>query len=305
MEDDGSFKAGWSGEAITAPDPHIVFGTTDAWFCPGVANFAGAALKASELKWFQSSAAGLEHPMLRSFGEKAEIYTSGHAQSEAIAEWVLWAGFDFFGSGAERRAAQSRAEWQRVKFREIASTRWVIVGFGEIGKATARRLRALGAHVTGVRRTPGPDKDADALVHPSELLSVLPEADAVLLSCPITESTRGIANADFFAAMKDNALLLNVGRGGLVDEPALLAGLAAGKPAHAALDVVSEEPLPADNPIWSHPGITLTAHTSAWTDGASQRTDDVFLNNLAAFLKGDVAGMAHIVSQEKFAEQAD
>jgi len=305
MADDGSFKAGWTGETIEQPDPQIVYGTTDAWFCPGVANFAGAALQAGDLKWFQSSAAGLEHPMLKAFGEKAEIYTSGHAQSDAIAEWVLWAAFDYFGRGPERRAAQARAEWHRMNFREIASTHWVIVGFGEIGKATARRLRALGATVTGVRRTPGPDDLADTIVHPNDLTSALPRADAVLLCCPITDETRGIANAEFFAAMKNDTLLINVGRGGLVDEPALLAGLSAGKPAHAALDVVSEEPLPADNPIWSHPNITLTPHTSAWTEGSSIRTDAVFLKNLAAFLSGDHAGMAHVIGKDAFDAQHD
>ena len=305
MEDDGSFKACWSGEAIAAPDPNIVFGTTDAWFCPGVANFAGAALQASDLKWFQSSAAGLEHPMLQAFGAKADIYTSGHAQSEAIAEWVLWAAFDFFGNGHARRTSQARAEWNRIKFREIASTHWVIVGFGEIGKSTARRLRALGASIVGVRRTPGPDPDADSIVQPGDLPRVLPDADAVLLCCPITDETRGIANAEFFANMKEGSLLLNVGRGGLVDEPALLAALDKGKPAHAALDVVSEEPLPPDNPIWAHPNITLTPHISAWTDGSSQRTDAVFLKNLEAFLSGDYAGMAHVIDKNSFAEQRD
>ena len=200
---------------------------------------------------------------------------------------------------------KQRRNGNRVKFREVASTRWVVFGFGEIGKSVAKRLRALGAHVTGVRRTPGPDDAADVIAHPSDILSLLPEADAVLLSCPITEDTRGIANGEFFAAMKQDSLLLNVGRGGLVDEAALLAGLDTGKPAHAALDVVSEEPLPAENPIWSHPQITLTAHTSAWTDGSLNRTDALFLRNLAAFLKGDTASMAHIVPAEKFVEQAE
>ena len=305
MEDDGSFKAGWTGEPVANPDPNIVFGTTDAWFCPGVANFAAAALQASDLKWFQSSAAGLEHPILQSFGQKADIYTSGHAQSEAIAEWALWAAFDFFGNGAERRAAQARAEWHRAQFREIASTHWLIVGFGEIGKSAARRLRALGASVIGVRRSPGPDEHADSIIHPRDLLSALPHADAVLLCCPITDETRGLANAEFFAAMKEDALLLNVGRGGLVDERSLLAGLDKGKPAHAALDVVSEEPLPSDNPIWSHPKITLTPHTSAWTEGSSIRTDAIFLKNLDAFLSGNHDDMAHVISKDAFAEQKD
>jgi len=301
MNDDGSFKAGGSGEPVETPDPQIIFGTTDAWFSPSVIQFVGAALNASNLQWFQSSAAGIEHPMLIKFGDKAEIYTSGHGQSEAIAEWVLWAAFDFFGGGPERRAAQALSDWKRMTFREIASTHWVIVGFGEIGKAAARKLRALGATVTGVRRTPGPDENADDIIHPSELNAALPAADAVLLCCPITDETRSMADAAFFAAMKDEALFLNVGRGALVDEPALLKGLEDGKPAYAALDVVSEEPLPPSNPIWPHPKITLTAHTSALTHGSSVRTDATFLKNLEIFLSGDPAGMAHRVSKNDFA----
>ena len=304
MRDDGSFMAVWPETEIETPDPHIVFGNTDVWFCPGVANFAGAVLNATDLKWFQSSAAGLEHPMLKAIGEKADIYTSGHAQSGAIAEWVLWAAFDFFGRGPERRAAQARAEWHRQSFREISSTHWIIVGFGEIGKTVAAKLRALGARVTGVRRTPGADPAADEIISPKDLISRLSSADAVLLCCPITSDTRGIANADFFAAMKDDALFLNVGRGGLVDEPALLAALDKGKPAHAALDVVSEEPLPAEHPIWAHPKITLTPHTSAWTPDSKVRTDKVFLANLDAFLKEDVGAMAHIMGKDAFEEQA-
>ena len=305
MADDGSFKAAWSDTHIESPDPQIVFANTDAFFSPSVANFIISALKASDLKWVQSSAAGLEHPTLKSLGEAAQMYTSGHAQSEAIAEWALWAAFDFFGRGPERRAAKARAEWHRMDFREIGSTRWVIVGFGEIGKAAARKLRALGAHVTGVRRTPGPDADADTILPPTALHSALPDADAVLLCCPITDETRGMANAQFFAAMKDDAILLNVGRGGLVDEAALLAGLDQGKPAFAALDVVSEEPLPSDNPIWAHPNIVLTPHTSAWTMGSKLRTDQVFLKNLEAFLRGDTAGMDNIISKEAFDLQTD
>lgn len=303
MEDDGSFKAGWTGEAIDTPNPHIVFGTADVWFSPSVANYVGAVLRASDLKWFQSNAAGLEHPVLKQFGEKAGTYTSGHAQSGAIADWVLWAGFDFFGAGDARRSAQQRSQWERVQFREIASTKWLIIGFGEIGKAVARKLRGLGAHVTGVRRTPGGHEDADQMIHPNDLYKALPNADAVLLCCPITDETRGIANAEFFSAMKDNAILLNVGRGALVDEPALLSALDLGKPAHAALDVVTEEPLPADNPIWSHPRITLTAHTSAWTDSALHRADRIFLRNLDLFFKGETDRMDRIVSKEQFEAQ--
>ena len=308
LQDDGTFMAPWSAAPVETPDPAIVFGNMDVWFCSGVGAFAKAVLQASDLKWFQSSAAGLEHPMLRAFGEKAQRYTNGHGQAEAMAEWVIWAGLDFFQGGPVRRATQTARKWDRHWFREIAGTHWLIVGFGAIGQAVARRLKALGAEVTGVRRSAGANMLADAMIAPADLHTHLPRADAVLLCCPITDDTRGLASAEFFAAMKDGALFLNVGRGGLVDEAALLAGLDAGRPAHAALDVVSREPLPEDHPIWAHPNITLTPHTSGWTLGTKQRTDELFLENLAIFLTADGApapGALHFeVSAEAFAEQA-
>lgn len=303
MNDDGGFKSAWDNIAVEAPNPNIAYGTQDIWFCAGVQKFVTSVLEAEDLNWFQSSAAGLEHPILKAFGEKADLYTSAHAQSESIAEWALWAGLDFFGGGPARRAAQTQGQWQQRVHREISSTNWLIIGFGEIGKATARKLRALGASVTGVRRTPGKDADADEIIHPRYLHSALPKADAVLLCCPITNETHSLANDAFFSAMKDDALLLNVGRGALVDDNALLAGLARGKPAHATLDVFTEEPLVEDHPFWAHPKVTVTPHLSAWTEASKRRTDEVFLKNLETFLSGTPAKMDNLIGPADFEEQ--
>jgi len=304
INDDGKFTSAFTGDAIDTPKPHIAYGTVDAYFAPSVMDFMVTIMGSERLDWFQSSAAGIEHPALQGIGAQARLFTRSHAQSDSIAEWVIWAGLDYFQGGPERRAAQAEKDWKRMPFREIAGTHWVIVGFGEIGRASARRLRTMGASVTGVRRTPGTDPDADVIAHPSDLPSLLPTADAVLLCAPHTPDTENMADAEFFAAMKENALLMNVGRGALVDEPALLAGLAAGKPAYAALDVVVEEPLPEDNPIWSHNKITLTPHTSALTEGAKRRTDEIFLANLNAYLtaggKPDVSGLKHYVPKSEF-----
>ena len=295
---DETFR-GSDGEAFPGDvAPHIGYGTPDVWFTPLAPIFVRALLQTPELKWFQSSAAGLEHPILQALGQKALQYTSSHAQSEAIAEWVLWAGFDWFQGGLARRSAQADKQWSRLEFRELADTHWIIVGFGAIGRSTARRLRALGAEVTGVRRTPGPDADADRMITPGELEGVLGKADAVLLCCPLTDETENLADAAFFGAMKPDALFANVGRGKLVDEAALLAGLSAGRPAYAALDVVSTEPLPPDNPIWSHRQITLTAHISANTMGSARRTDRVFIENLDRFVSGD--SLVNLVPESQF-----
>lgn len=281
----------------------LAYANADIWFSPASRAFAKTIYTAPRLVWFQSSAAGLENPFLQKAGEKAEKYTSSHVQSEAIAEWVLWAAFDWFGNGAQRRDAQARQEWEKVHFREISATRWLIYGFGHIGEAVGRRLRGLGAHVTGVRRSEHVSPFADHMLHPDHVSAdEIALADAILLCAPHTPQTENMANADFFAAMKDASLFMNVARGALVDEDALLEALDQGKPAHAALDVTSEEPLPKESPLWSHPGVTLTGHTSAFTSESRARNDELFLENLANFLNG--APLKNLVKREAFEAQA-
>ncbi|MEO0817166.1 MAG: D-2-hydroxyacid dehydrogenase [Pseudomonadota bacterium] len=286
LDDLGKVGRPWGGSVPEIPDLKIVYGTQDAYFSPAVMDFFKYIMAAPSVDWFQSSAAGIEHPALRAIGQKAGVFTSSHEQSAAIAEWVLWAGLDHFQNGPARRKAQAAKRWERIGFREICATHWVIVGFGHIGQATAQRVTALGGRVTGVRRTPGDHEHADAMVHPRDIAGAVSDADAVVLCPPLTPETENLADAAFFAAMKPGALLINVGRGALVDEAALLAGLESGRPGAAYLDVVREEPLPPDHPIWSHPAITLTPHIAALTEDAKLRTDDLFLENLRAFLDG-------------------
>ena len=282
LDDEGHLKHPW-GESEA--EGAIAYGTQDAYFSPAVTTFFQTLMGFERLEWFQSSAAGVEHPLIQAVGKKADLFSGSHEQSEAIAEWVLWAGLDFFQGGARRRRAQAEKNWTRLPFRELAGTKWLIIGFGAIGQACGRRLRALGCDVTGVRRSGGEDPAANRIVAPDAVPGLLGEADVVLLSLPLTPATENMAGDAVFGAMKASSLFINVGRGGLVDETALLNALDQGCPASAYLDVVREEPLPADNRIWTHPKITLTPHISALTDGSKIRTDQVFLDNLEAFLE--------------------
>ena len=283
LDDEGDLKHPWGeSEAGSA----IAYGTPDAFFSPSVMSFFQAMLGFEQLDWFQSSAAGTEHPMLQAIGKKAALYSGSHEQSEAIAEWVLWAGLDFYQAGRARRQAQADKNWTRLPFREISDTHWLVIGFGAIGQACGWRLRALGAQVTGVRRSGGVSDAADRIVTPDAVPGLLPQVDAVLLCLPLTDATESLANAAFFGAMQPGSLFVNVGRGGLVDEADLMTALEIGAPAQAYLDVVREEPLTKDSPIWTHPQITLTPHISALTEDSMRRTDQVFLHNLGQFLSG-------------------
>lgn len=284
LDDEGNLKHPWGeSEAVSGA---IAYGTQDAYFSPAVQSFFQTMFSLPNFEFFQSSAAGIEHPMLQAIGRQAQRYANSHAQSDAIAEWVLWAALDYFQNGKARRAAQAARDWRRIDFREISDTHWIIVGLGGIGSETGKRLRALGAQVTGVRRSGGTDPGADRIIAPDALGRALPQADAVLLSVPLTPQTENMAGADFFAAMKNGSLFLNVGRGALVDEEALLQALDNGPLGHAALDVVREEPLPESHPIWTHEKMTLTPHIAALTEQAKIRTDKLFLENLARFFEG-------------------
>ncbi|RAK67379.1 D-2-hydroxyacid dehydrogenase [Phenylobacterium kunshanense] len=259
----------------------------DVFFSGGARAFMTAALKSPSLKWVQSGAAGFDNPVFGQFVQKGARLTTSHGQSVGMADYVLWGVLDAFQDGAGRRAAQAARQWERRPFREIEGSRWLILGFGAIGRGVAQRAKAFGAHVTAVRRSTAPDVLADAMAPPAAFLDLLPQADVVVLAAPATPETRHIANAEAFGRMKAGSVLVNVGRGALVDEPALLAALDAGVPAHAVLDVFETEPLPSDSPFWTHPRVTLTPHSSGITAGNVPRNDALFLENLRRYLAGE------------------
>ena len=286
-----------SGAPVTDVAPEFAYGSTDVWFDPQAQTFVKAVLETPRLAWFQAVAAGIEHPVLAAIGRKAEIYCTCHVQAEAIAEWAVWAALDALRNGPTHRANQAAGAWVRQTSREIAGSRWLVVGFGAIGQAVGRRVQALGGHVTGVRRSGGSAPGADTMLT-ALTAEALSAADVILLSLPHTPETESIANADFFAAMAPDSVFLNLGRGALVDEAALLAGLDGGRPGWAALDVVREEPLPADSPLWRHPRLMITPHDSAATPGTVARADALFLENLQAFLRG--RPLRHVADRSLF-----
>ncbi len=300
MDLEGVFRAPLEGDAVVeAPQPDIAFGSGDVWYLPKAKLFLTTVRESPSLAWFQSAAAGMEHPNLRAIGRVAGLYTTCHVQADGMAEWALWAALDHLRDGPGRRAAQAAHAWRRGVNREIMGSTWLIVGFGSIGSATGRRVKAMGGTVIGVRRSGGGSPDADRIateVRPEDLAA----ADVVLLSAPHTPETEGMANAAFFAAMKPDALFMNLGRGALVNEPDLIAALDAGRPGHATLDVVSEEPLPPEHPLWAHPKVTITPHDSGVSDGTVTRADALFLENLERFLSGQP--LLHVADRKWFVD---
>ena len=244
------------------------------------------AMASPRSKWFQSGAAGVDHPMFDRLLQQGIRVTACHAPAEAVADFVIAGVLDHFQRGPERRQARLSHAWRPMPFREIGGTKWLIVGFGAIGRAVARRARAFGAEITGVRRTPGQDPEAQQIVGSASLHALLPDADVVVLAVPLSAQTANVANAEFLRHMRPRSVLVNVSRGGVVDEPALLEALRAGRPEHAILDVCSVEPAPAGHPFWAHPQITLTSHLAGMGSGVVARSDELFIENLSRFAAG-------------------
>lgn len=273
--------------SLDAAAPEAAWANADVFFGAAARPFMTAALKSPNLKWVQSGAAGFDYPVFGQFVQKGARLTTSHGQAVGMADYVIWGVLDAFQNGAGRRADQAARRWAKQQFREVVGSRWLILGFGAIGRGVAERAKAFGAHVTAVRRSPAPDPLADAVAPPDRFADLLPEADVVVLAAPATPETRHIANADAFSRMKPGAVFVNVGRGALVDEQALLEALERGVPEHAVLDVFEVEPLPAESPFWAHPRVTLTPHASGVTNGNVARNDALFVENLRLYRAGE------------------
>jgi len=267
--------------------PEVAWGTSDL-FREGapVGAFFRFLVECPSLRWFQSPAAGYDSEPFRRMAERGVRVCNAHVNSLPIAEFVLRAVLDEFQGAGEWRRLEAEATWRIHDWREVSGSTWLIVGLGHIGSAVAVRARALGAHVIGCRRSPSPDDPADRMVTPDRLLDVVGEADVVVLSAPASGATDHLVDATFLGAMKPAAFLVNVGRGSLLDEVALLDALGAGTPAAAALDVFTTEPLPPDHPFWTHPGVRVTPHNAAGGFGRFGRQADLFAANLTRFLVG-------------------
>lgn len=277
-----------AGEPVTPEEaqPEIAWFSGDLYQKPAAGPFVQTMLASDDLKWFHSAAAGFDHPMFQRVAAKGVRFTTSHGQAVGMADYVVAGVLDVFQRGPERRAAQSRKEWKGFNFREVLDTTWLVIGFGAIGQGVGLRAKGFGAKVIGVRRNHAADLAADMIIPLAGVPTHLPEADVVVLCIPLNPETKYLADAEFFGAMKAGSVLVNVGRGGLVDEEALLEALENGVPAHAVLDVFETEPLPPESPFWDHPRVTVTAHHSGVTGRQEDRNRDLFLDNLARYLGG-------------------
>jgi D-2-hydroxyacid dehydrogenase (NADP+) len=268
---------------------------------PDVGIFVGYSLRprqfllAKKLKWIHSTAAGVGQLMFPALKASSVVVTNASGiHSVPMAEHILGTLValarhfpDCVRYQAARRWAQQEIWDKPLRPRELAGQTLLIIGFGAIGRELARRVRPLGMQIWAMTRSGTGDASlADRVLPVAQLNDVIHQADYVVLAAPETPETHHMIGAKQLAAMKPTAYLINVARGTLVDEAALIEALEKRAIAGAALDVTSEEPLPAESPLWGLENVFITPHMSAASEYLWDRQTDLLLQNLERWFSG-------------------
>jgi len=254
--------------------------------------FFSAARKASHLKWLHVFNAGVDHPI---YGEMlargVRVTTSAGATAGPIAQTAIAALLMFARRFPHWMAAQRRHAWAPMQGDEVpldlAGQTVLVLGLGHIGREFARIARTLKLTVIGVRRSlRQPDDPVDELHAPSSLMQILPRAQWLVIACPLTSETRGMIDERALAALPRGAHVINVARGEIVDEAALVSALRSSHLAGAYLDVFEKEPLPMESPLWDMPNVLVSPHNAAAASGNDARVHAIFRDNLERWLRG-------------------
>ena len=253
--------------------------------------------KARKLQWIQSFTSGVDNILqFSSLGDVLITTTRGiHApqMSELAILLMLSLGRNF----PQVIRNQDRRNWKRWPQPLLEGKTVGILGVGTVGKEVARKCKALGMTVVGITATPRELEAFDRFYSRAELLQAAGEVDFLVLTVPHSPETDRVVNADVLSAMKPTAFLINIARGGVVDEEALIEALKAGEIAGAGLDVFNEEPLPREGPLWELGNVILTPHIGGMSDNYLDQVLPIFEENLRRFINGDRRNMINIVDR--------
>lgn len=258
---------------------------------PELRGFEAVVRKSPGLRWLQIHPAGAERPIYRELRARGvKVTTASGATAITVAHSTLGAVIALNRRFPLLADAQRRHAWEprlgERSPRDLAGQCAVIVGLGPIGRTIAQLLKTLGMTTIGVRRGAEPVPPCDETIAYASLHDALPRADWLILCCPASPLTRGIANAAAFAAMPDGACFVNVARGEVAVESDVIAALKSGKLAGAYLDVFEREPLVADSALWDMPNVIVSPHTASHSLGQNEAIFGIFLDNLARFREG-------------------
>jgi phosphoglycerate dehydrogenase-like enzyme len=250
---------------------------------------------APRLKWVQATSAGIGQFVQRmGYAERipgAVFTTASGVHAQPLAEFCAMAMLMFARNYWQMQRLQAERRWERFGATDLAGRTLAVLGVGRVGKEVARFARAFGMHVIGVKRTVAESDAAavgcDELYGPEELAQVLPRAEFLVIITPHTPATDRMLGAEQIAALPPGAVIINIGRGQVIDEAAMIEALRSGRLGGAALDVFESEPLPADNPLWELPNVLVSPHSASTSDRENGRITELFCDNLRRYIAGE------------------
>ncbi len=245
------------------------------------------------VRWIQATSTGIGHLLTRTGLVHSPITftTARGIHAKPLADFVLMAMLWFAKDGFRMIRDQAAHRWERYCGRELTGATVGLVGLGTINREVARRCRAMGTRVVATKRTPAGATDregeGDLRISLSDLSTVVREADVLVVAVPHTPDTEGLIGTPEIRAMKRGAVIINVARGTVVDEPAMLAAPQSGHLGGAALDVFAREPLPADSPLWDLPNVLVSPHSASTVDTENEKLTALFCENLRRYTRGE------------------
>ena len=282
-------------DASTCGRIQIAYLTRDLRFSPQYKSFTAAVTAAPRLEWVHFASAGIDqHPFLAALKTReVRLTTSAGTNAEPVGQTAITGLLMLARRFPHWLSAQRRHAWEPLRGAaappDLRGQTILIVGMGSIGTAIARFCLALDMHVIGMRRSPRQPGDPVAEMQPvSALREILPRCHWVVLACPLTPETRHILNAGALALLPRGAHVVNVARGGCVDEQALTDALRSGHLGGAYLDVFETEPLPASSPLWNLPNVIVSPHSAAVSDGNERRAAGIFFENVGHWARSEL-----------------
>lgn len=241
----------------------------------------------TRLKFIQLTSAGFDRvPVEKIKAQGCELWNARGVYSTPMAEWALFRVLEHYKQGWFFRKEQETGRWTKHRgLREIAGTRVAVVGAGNVGQKVAKRFRAMGATTVGFDIHTNATDGFDEMMLTASLLEHVGEMDVVVVTAPLLPSTKGLISREVLKSMKQDAVLVNIARGGLIDQQAMIEVLSERQDLYAALDVFEEEPLAADSPLWKMENVAVSPHNSFVSNGNNKRMFEVMKRNLKAFIE--------------------
>ena len=241
----------------------------------------------TNLKFIQLTSAGFDRVPVDYIKAKGiALHNARGVYSVPMAEWALYRVLEHYKQGWFFKNEQEQHQWTKHRgLRELAGSRVAVVGAGNVGQEVAKRFGALGCHVTGFDIHTNSTPFFDEMALTASLLEHIGLYDVVVITAPLLPSTRGLISYDVMKGMKENATLVNIARGGLIDQEALVQVLCERKDLFAALDVFENEPLEEDSPLWAMDNVAISPHNSFVSNGNNARMFKVMYENLKNFIE--------------------